>query len=475
MWKKRGGFLTGLLVAMLAASVFLWKPLHLDEPWYRRKSLSGWLAQYGAGPGDYKPSPEIDAALQHIGPRAVPFLLSLLQVKDPSAGMHASGIYPLASTNLPPAVWSPSVASRAATTNISFKARFATWVEAYTPIRFHHAPPPASWDHWKAYLGFQALGPEGGAAIPELLKLAKNASDNSNPSGTGMAPNIGFWKDKASVAMFAAQSATYLSNGQPPFNGSVRRNVILVDGEIAAWSLAAIGADSVPALTDMLADPVPRLRCRAAVALGLIGPGAERAVPALVKMLDDPDMSTRWEATDALGCISRRSELVVPALIQALSDPNVGMKFTAMKSLGEFGEQASNAIPALLAQFPEGDMRIGQYAASALIKISRETTEKKVLPFLLNRIKSSPYPYIRAITLETLGEATYEPQVVVPAAMEAIDDTNVSLRVYGIIVLSEFGPAASAAVPKLTALIHDPDTNTRAQAVAALRKIIPRQ
>ena len=120
-------------------------------------------------------------------------------------------------------------------------------------------------------------------------------------------------------------------------------------------------------------------------------------------------------------------------------------------------------------------MRIGQCAASALIKISRETTEKKVLPFLLNRIKSSPYPYTRASALETLGEATYEPQVVIPAAMEAIDDTNGSIRAYGIIVLGKFGLEASAAVPKLTALTHDPDTNTTALAVDALRKIMPRQ
>jgi HEAT repeat protein len=391
------------------------------EPSYQGKTLSAWLDDYGAGPGDYKPSPQADEALRQIGPEAVPYLLQLL---------HSTNS---ADTNSP-------------------------------------APVPASWNHWKAYLAFQALGPLGKAAIPDLVKLAHDPSDQSNPSGTGMAPGVRFWKDTKMVAKFADASATYLAPGQLPFRGTVSLiRAILVDGEIAAWSLAAIGADSVSPLMELLADPNPRLRCRAAVALGLIGRAAEPAVPALIKMLDDPDINTRWEATDALGCIGKRPDIVVPALIGALADPNIGMKFDAMESLGDFREQATNAIPALLAFFPERDMRLGQTAASALIKISRDTTEKEVLPFLLHRIKDSSYVYARSEAVGTLGQMKDEPDLAIPPLIEALGDTNTMNA--AIQRLGEFGPAAKAAVPKLVPLTTNQDSRVRDQAVTALGKI----
>ena len=114
--------LAGSLLAALSVAA---APAQLDwpEPSYGGKTTGAWLDEYGAGPGGYKPSPEADDALRHIGVSAAPRLLELL---------HA--------TNSNPA-----------------------------------AKIPASWDHWKAYLGFQALGPLGKAAIPDLEEtLATN-------------------------------------------------------------------------------------------------------------------------------------------------------------------------------------------------------------------------------------------------------------------------------------------------------------
>ncbi len=73
------------------------------------------------------------------------------------------------------------------------------------------------------------------------------------------------------------------------------------DGDIAAWSLAAVGAKAVPALRKLLDDPNPAVQKRAALALGMIGPDAEPAIPALLKILQDPDSPVYLAVLEALG------------------------------------------------------------------------------------------------------------------------------------------------------------------------------
>jgi len=355
--------------SLLAALSVVAAPAQLDwsEPSYGGKTTSDWLGEYGAGPGAYKPNPQADDALRHIGVNAAPFLLELL---------HATNSDPAAKT-------------------------------------------PASWDHWKAYLGFQVLGPFGKAAIPDLVKLAHDPSANS------VAPYIGFWKDTVGVAEIADESVTYDAPGQPhkPRGMIALSGAFLVDGEIAAWSLGAIGADSLPPLMEMLTNSSPRLRCRAAVALGLIGAAAEPAVPTLVKMLDDPE--TRRDAMDALGCIGRRADIAVPALTKALTDPDRDMQWMAVVSLGDFGERATNAIPGLLALFlfPPDDYTVKEEAALALSKISPETTAKQIVPRLIRDLKD-PMPEVHNDAVETLGEMKGQPDLVIPALIGALDDAK---------------------------------------------------
>jgi hypothetical protein len=414
----------GVLFAMqsgLAAQV----ELDSSEPSYGGKTISAWLDEYGAGPGGYKPSPQADDALRHIGPNVAPYLLLLLRATNSHAKEQP----------------------------------------------MNAAPPPASWDHWKAYLGFQAIGPLGKAALPELVKLAHDPSGGSDPSNTGEAPGVEFWKDTASVAEFANTSATYPWSGPHAFGGTVAlTREILVDGEIGAWSLAAIGAEGVPPLMELLTNPSPRLRCRAAVALGLTGGAAEPAVPALIKRMDDPDINTRWEAADALGCIGRRADLAVPVLIKTLEDPSSAMRNIAVKSLGDFGEGATNAIPGLLAFFPSDDGRINEAVALALSKISPDTTAKHIIPGLLRKLQDSN-PYFQSEAVATLGQMKLVPDLAIPALIGLADHTNANIRYSAGFWLGSFGPAAKAAVPTLRRLTNDPDNKVSAQAARSLRLI----
>lgn len=406
--------------------------LSSSDPSYGGKSLSSWLDAYGTGPGGYKPNPQADDALHHIGTDAVPYLLRLLYA-----------------------------------TNYTGKGK-----------PFMAVTPPASWEHWKAFLGFQALGPLGEAAIPELVKLAHK------PDGTGRYSNLQGMKNMTLVASIADNSSTYGAVDDPRrHQGGEERFTapFLEDGDIAARSLAAIGADGVAPLVELLADPSPSLRVRAVQALGLAGGAAEQAVPALIRTLNDPNLDVRIGAADALGGIARQPDLAIPALIAALTDPMEGVVFYAAVSLGEFRERATNAIPALLLDFRSHDYRNRDSAALALDKISPEICAKEVIPVLLGEIKDSRgRPQTRGLqsanmSLITIGQMKDSAEVVIPAIIEMIGDTNYSEidRNNAVIILGGFGPAAMSAVPKLNGLTNDPDIKVRDQAVRALQKIEP--
>jgi hypothetical protein len=90
-----------------------------------QKSLSAWLDDYGAGPRHYHPSPSADEAVRRAGASAVPLLLELLRKTNSPAvdeELRQIGAGTRTGTNTPNFI-------------------------------------PASWYHWQAYLGFQALGP----------------------------------------------------------------------------------------------------------------------------------------------------------------------------------------------------------------------------------------------------------------------------------------------------------------------------
>jgi hypothetical protein len=448
------------------------------QPRYHLRSISSWLAEYGEGPQNYKPSPKADHALRQMGSNAVPHVLKLLHSTNSRSHYtfvpkenRQRGLYPVMQMK---------------SASSSLRDRWQAW-SMNLRSRFQRVTNPASWDHWKAYLAFQALGPEATSAIPELASLARVPGTNSSPSGTGSAAPISFWKDMHHIPTFVAQSPGYVPVGRPVFaapapalySGLVIQP-FLSDGEIAAWSLAAIGADSVSPLMDMLTNNNSQLRVRAAIALGLTGKAAEPAVDELIRMLSDPDRDVRRVSADALGWIGQRPDLAVPALIRAFPDREV--EFEAIIALGTMGEPASNAVPVLLKLLSDTkdvslfhdrtceQYRIG-HAALALSRISSKTTTEEVIPFLISAMRSAESPWSRGMTISTLLQMTNQPDRVIHPLVEALgtggNDPNL---IYG---LGEFGPHAEAAVPKLIQFSLSSDTNLCRLATNALDKIEP--
>jgi HEAT repeat protein len=88
--------------------------------------------------------------------------------------------------------------------------------------------------------------------------------------------------------------------------------------EVSIDSLGRIGAAAVPALVEVLTDPNPVLRQRAAQALARIGPDARDAVPDLIVALQDRDEEVRKSVARALGQIGPEARAAVPALLDEL-------------------------------------------------------------------------------------------------------------------------------------------------------------
>jgi cyclophilin family peptidyl-prolyl cis-trans isomerase/HEAT repeat protein len=98
-------------------------------------------------------------------------------------------------------------------------------------------------------------------------------------------------------------------------------------------------------LIRLLGDDEPRVRRRAALALGRVG--APAAVLPLADLLDDPDVEVSQMAAFALGLIG--DEVARPALLAALVEPDPVLQGRAAEALGRIGDRAdAPAVGAML-------------------------------------------------------------------------------------------------------------------------------
>ncbi len=116
-----------------------------------------------------------------------------------------------------------------------------------------------------------------------------------------------------------------------------------------------------------------------------------------------------------LASVSRRS----PVLAKALTNANPNVRYFTALSLGLFfGTNGVDAIPSLLHSLKDQESLVRHASADAL------------------------------------GSIKMRPEIVVPALIGALDDTDVPTQLSAVLTLGEFGPLAKDAVPKLIKLIE---------------------
>jgi bilin biosynthesis protein len=135
----------------------------------------------------------------------------------------------------------------------------------------------------------------------------------------------------------------------------------------AAWALGFIGAAAAPFLENAIKSDSIDVRCAAVGAIAHLAQeqGDEKAAQLLVSTLSDTDANVRSEAASAIGKMAYLPAL--PNLIIALGDPDGEVRRTAAVSLGKLGDRS--AIPHLEALLNDKVTAVQVLAKLAISKI----------------------------------------------------------------------------------------------------------
>ena len=268
----------------------------------------------------------------------------------------------------------------------------------------------------------------------------------------------------------------------------------------------------VPDLTALAADAEPRIRRRAALAIGRVG--LAEGAAALHPLLTDPDPDVRKTAAFGLGLLADKS--AVPALTTALHDADPRVRGRAAEALGLIGDTGSaaavgemvseyikqGAIASLapdeeVAKTPEADaVRLGLFALvrqkgweplSAAVRdpsgavatwwpvafALQRINEPRALP-ALKQLAKSPGVYTRAFAARGMGGA--KDATAIPDLRRMLEQArgNVPVTVSAIRALAQIGGADAAARNEVQQDIiqilaaEKTDPNVRLEALAAL-------
>jgi cyclophilin family peptidyl-prolyl cis-trans isomerase/HEAT repeat protein len=265
---------------------------------------------------------------------------------------------------------------------------------------------------------------------------------------------------------------------------------------------------SAPDLARLATDADPRIRCRAAVAMGRVG--LKEAIPALTTLLSDADTDIRQTAAFALGLIG--DPAAAPALLPLLGDADPLVRGRAAEALGLMAaREAATAVAGMAAEYgrstavasmspdderwpaaPEAEafklgvfalVRLGSYDALASAVLGgdgRPVSTWWPVAYALQRIRdprAAPVlkllaqvngRYTPAFAARGLGSAKDKSaaEVLLPMMDPATRPREVVAS--AIRALAELGVAQAA--PRLADLTSDPkaDPNLRLEAVTAL-------
>ena len=140
-------------------------------------------------------------------------------------------------------------------------------------------------------------------------QLANRAATALGGFGSGAVPGLTLALQDPNLDVRRLACSTLSRIGRPAASAAPQLAVLLSDPQMmamAAHALTRIGPPAVPYLAQALEHPQPRVREKAAVALGQLGSSARNASPGLERLLEDEDSEVRKHAAAALGAIAPR-------------------------------------------------------------------------------------------------------------------------------------------------------------------------
>jgi hypothetical protein len=187
------------------------------------------------------------------------------------------------------------------------------------------------------------------------------------------------------------------------------------------------------------------------------GPAIRDAVPAMLHSLET---NRDWRRPSMLAAAfvnaSRHDSTVIPRLQQLLSHPESEVRQAAMNVLGHIGPDALSTAPQLLA-FRNADENERCHMLHALAR------QRATGPEFLNVFAEAliePNGYVRRSAAWALGELKIAPERFVPLLIDCLDWTeplhDTSLPEAAAAALAQYGPDATAALPRLRRFLEGP-------------------
>ena len=260
--KRRRVRVIALVCVVVGIMAWAFSPLG-EEPQYRGKKLSDWLAQYSenresdADSAEGKRAAEAAEALRHIGTNALPFVLKWMREKPPY--FDVDGCFEVLGPKAAPAI--------PALTQMLNSAEQQTVRRAIYPLAF--------------------IGKE---SVPALVTALGNPENPDRPTIAGAI------RVMAIDGVDTTEAVPVLVQCLKDTNTWL----VIYAADALVWAARKDPSPAIPALANCLQDTRTQVRDSAAGSLGSFRGKARAAVPELQKLLADTDSHVRWQATNSL-------------------------------------------------------------------------------------------------------------------------------------------------------------------------------
>ncbi|MDE2507918.1 MAG: HEAT repeat domain-containing protein [Planctomycetota bacterium] len=227
--------------------------------------------------------------------------------------------------------------------------------------------------------------------------------------------------------------------------------------------------DQVQDLIRKIQDDDPEVREVAAEELRKLG--AKSAVTCLAELLKDPNPVVRGRAAYALSLPEIDARAAVPRLIAALDEQNPAALESIVDALAQIGSDASDALP---------DMRIN--GPDEPLQMIKGRPEAGVALDKLNEAARDKNPRVRRAACRALGETARlivyrllkldaNGKICLDQLSRAMGDPDAEVRAAAATTLGPIGVDAAPYIPRLIELMSDPDKQVRLNAVFSLSQL----
>jgi|GEM_PF-6183756 len=385
------------------------------EPKYEGHTFTYWMEHWHYDPRTQSGSDEAEMALNSMGEKAVPYLLSWIQ-QPPTYGL---------SLNRP----EQAVKGFGA---LGPKAKSAV------PTLIERIGENTGY----SMRALEAIGPE---AVPALsAKLRETLAAKGEPifNWRDRRYSTGFYHVQIAILQCFSEMGTNAEAAIPVLLETLRVNHRWRTFEGPYQALLSVGQNHpeiiVPTLANELTNSVS-IPNRGAIAFALSMWGSKCASsfePALIAAVNDPrtDDASRSMVSRVLGATGGNSSGAVPALIHAFTNSPPDYQGGIAEALGNLGNAARPALPFLLEASQSKNFNLRKNAAIAVRKIDPEETNA-----LVRLIADLNVRQFRQEAIQALASLGTNAQEAVPALLKCLSQPNVQARIDATHALNSIG------------------------------------